>query len=278
MRSRDFQGRERMNIAAGRFRARLAESDQDVQAAQRLRYRVFVEEMGAQASAAEHDSRREIDAFDAFCDHLILEDTTRETDDPLDGVIGVYRLLRRSVARAHGGFYTAAEFDLSRLEDYPTETLELGRSCVAMDYRGGSAMQLLWMALAEYIDGHNLGLLFGCASFHGTDMAPLAMPLAYLHHHHLAPEELRARVLPEHYNTLNLMPETDIQRRDAMRAIPALIKGYLRLNGFVGDGAYIDRDFNTVDVCLIMETSRIADRYRKFYTGKTSGSMERILG
>lgn len=267
-----------MNIAAGRFRARLAENDQDVQAAQRLRYRVFVEEMGAQATEAEHADRREIDEFDTFCDHLILEDTSRETEDPLDAVVGVYRLLRRSVARQHQGFYTAAEFDLSPLEDYPVESLELGRSCVDEAYRGGAAMQLLWMALAQYIDGHNLGLLFGCASFHGTDLEQLAMPLAHLHHNHLAPENLRARVLEQHYNTLDLMPEDAIDRREAMRAIPALIKGYLRLNGFVGDGAYIDRDFNTVDVCLIMETSRIADRYRKFYTGKTSGSMERILG
>jgi len=267
-----------MHIAAGRFRARLADSDADVQAAQRLRYRVFVEEMGAQASGAEHAARREMDEFDAFCDHLILEDDTRETDDPLDRVVGVYRLLRRSVARANGGFYTAAEFDLSRLEDYPAETLELGRSCVDAAYRGGSAMQLLWMALAQYIDSHRLGLLFGCASFHGTEMAPLAMPLAYLHHHHLAPESLRARVLPQHYNSLELLPEDALDRREAMRAVPALIKGYLRLNGFVGDGAYIDRDFNTVDVCLIMETSRIADRYRKFYTGTTSPAMERILG
>ena len=267
-----------MDSAAGRFRARLAETEEDVQAAQRLRYRVFVEEMGAHASDAERAARRETDAFDAFCDHLILEDDTRETADPLDRVVGVYRLLRGSVARENGGFYTAAEFDLSPLEGYRGETLELGRSCVDADYRGGSAMQLLWMALAQYIDAHDLGLLFGCASFHGTDLAPLAMPLAYLHHNHLAPEALRARVLPEHYNSLDLLTEDALDRRAAMRAIPALIKGYLRLNGFVGDGAYIDRDFNTVDVCLIMETSRIADRYRKFYTGKTDRAMERILG
>ncbi len=267
-----------MDIAAGRFRARIAETEEDVQAAQRLRYRVFVDEMGAQASEAEHAARRETDDFDAYCDHLILEDNSREVDDPLDRVIGVYRLLRRSVARENRGFYTASEFDLSRLDDYPQETLELGRSCVHADYRGGSAMQLLWMALAQYIDAHELGLLFGCASFHGTELESLAMPLAHLHHHHLAPEPLRARVLPEHYNSLDLMPEDRIDRREAMRAIPALIKGYLRLNGFVGDGAYIDHDFNTVDVCLIMETSRIADRYRKFYAGKTTGQMERILG
>ena len=266
-----------MEIAAGRFHARLARTEADIRAAQRLRYRVFVEEMGANASPAEHADRREADDFDAFCDHLILEDSQRTPSDPLDGVIGVYRLLRGSVARQNGGFYTAAEFDLSPLESHAGETLELGRSCVDAEYRGGAAMQLLWMALARYIDEHDLGLLFGCASFHGADMEPLAMPLAYLHHHHLAPENLRARVLPRHYNSLDLLPKDALDRTAAMRAIPALIKGYLRLGGFVGDGAYIDRDFNTVDVCLIMDTSRIADRYRKFYTGKTS-AMERILG
>lgn len=267
-----------MEIAAGRFHARLAETDADIHAAQRLRYRVFVEEMGANASAAEHATRREMDDFDAFCDHLILVDDQRVTEDPLDSVIGVYRLLRGSVARANGGFYTATEFDLSPLESHAGETLELGRSCVDAEYRGGSAMQLLWMALAQYIDQHDLSLLFGCASFHGSDMGPLSMPLAYLHHHHLAPEGLRARVLPQHYNTLELLPKDDLDRTTAMRATPALIKGYLRLGGFVGDGAYIDRDFNTVDVCLIMETNRIADRYRKFYAGGTSSAMERILG
>ena len=267
-----------MLVAAGRFRARLADSEQDIEAAQRLRYRVFVEEMGAKASPADRAARRETDAFDAFCDHLILEDESRETRDPRDRVVGVYRLLRGSVARANGGFYTATEFDLAPLENHSSETLELGRSCVDAAYRGGAAMQLLWMALAQYIDLHELGLLFGCASFHGTEMAPLAMPLAYLHHHHLAPEALRARVLPEHYNSLDLLPEEALDRRAAMRAIPALIKGYLRLNGFVGEGAYIDRAFNTVDVCLIMETSRIAERYRKFYSGKTSSAMERVLG
>lgn len=266
-----------MDISAGRFTARLARTEDEVRSAQRLRYRVFVEEMGACAPPSQRAERREDDAFDAICDHLILLDSQRVTDDPLDAVVGVYRLLRSTVAKANGGFYTAREFDLAPLESYPGETLELGRSCVDAGYRGGAAMQILWMALAQYIDMHQLGLLFGCASFHGTDMAELAVPLAYLHHHHLAPENLRARVLPEHYNSMNLLPESEVSRTDAMRRIPALIKGYLRLGGFVGDGVYIDRDFNTVDVCLIMETSRIADRYRKFYSGK-SGSLDRILG
>ncbi len=267
-----------MDVSAGRFTVRLAQTAEEVHSAQRLRYSVFVEEMGAKAPPEQHASRREEDRFDTVCDHLILIDHERAVDDPLDEVVGVYRLLRGSVAKASLGFYTAGEFDLSRIEEYDGETLELGRSCVAQAYRGGSAMQLLWMALAKYIDQHGLSLLFGCASFHGDALEPLALPLSYLHHHHLAPEALRARVLPEHYNSMNLLSKEGLSRSDAMRQTPSLIKGYLRLGGFVGDGAYRDTEFNTVDVCLIMETSRIADRYRKFYAGQPSETLDRILG
>lgn len=267
-----------MTISAGRFTARLAENDDDVRAAQRLRYRVFVEEMGAKATPEQHAERRETDRFDETCDHLILLDNEGVIEDPLDRVVGVYRLLRGSVAKAGPGFYSSDEYDLSRIEDYPAETLELGRSCVEKDYRGGAAMQLLWMGLAQYIYEYELKLLFGCASFHGTDMQELAKPLSYLHHKHLAPEHLRPRVLEQHYNSMNLLPESDVTRPEAMRGMPALIKGYLRLNGYVGDGAFIDREFNTVDVCLVMETDRIAARYHSFYAKKPAEELDRVLG
>lgn len=266
-----------MNISAGRFTVRLAESAEDVLAAQRLRYRVFVEEMGADATPEQHAARRETDRFDEVCDHLILFDTETEIADPLDRVVGVYRLLRGSVARQGSGFYTASEYDLGPIEKYPSETLELGRSCVELGYRGGSAMQLLWMGLAQYIYEYKLKLLFGCASFPGTDMQALAKPLSYLHHNHLAPEHLRPRVLEPHYQSMDLLPADAVTRAEAMRAMPALIKGYLRLNGFVGDGAFIDRDFNTVDVCLVMETDRIAARYHQFYAGKEPEELDGVL-
>lgn len=267
-----------MEVTAGRFTARLAETDEDVRAAQRLRYRVFVEEMGASASQQEHDDRRESDAFDDHCDHLILFDTESPVTDPLDRVIGVYRLLRGSVAKAGPGFYSAAEFDLARIFEYPHETLELGRSCVHADYRSGAAMQLLWMALAQYIYTHKLRLLFGCASFHGADMQALAKPLSYLYHTRLAPEHLRPRVLSEFYNDMNLLPADQVSRPEAMREMPALIKGYLRLNGYVGDGAFIDKEFNTIDVCLVMETDKISARYHSFYAGKTPEQTAQELG
>ena len=267
-----------MRMDAGRFTVRLAENEDDVRAAQRLRYRVFVEEMGAAASAEERADRLERDAFDAHCDHLILIDREKSHDDPLDQVAGVYRLMRGDMAASGPGFYTANEFDLAPIVSYPGQALELGRSCVARDYRGGAAMQLLWMGLAQYVTLHDISIMFGCASFAGVDRQPIAHSLALLHHGHLAPETLRPRSRPEHYQPLALVPEDEIDRAKAMRDMPALIKGYLRLGGFVGDGAYIDEAFRTIDVCLVMETARIADRYRSFYSRQAPETLDRILG
>lgn len=255
-----------MRVDAGRFTVRLAETDEDVAAAQRLRYRVFVEEMGAVPSPEDAALRRERDRFDPYFDHLMLIDNEAPPGDPLDACVGAYRLLRGKRAREGIGFYGAGEYDLSKLVNYPRETLELGRSCVHESVRGGAGMHLLWTALGQYVDEHDIEIMFGVASFHGTDIAPLAQALSYLHHNHLAPEDLRVRTLDAFYVPMDIVPREKIDQIAAMRAIPALIKAYLRLGGYVGDGAYIDWDFNTIDVCLLMDTARMVQRYRKFYS------------
>lgn len=267
-----------MRIDAGRFTVRLAETEEDVAAAQRLRYKVFVEEMQAAASPEDTALRRERDAFDAYFDHLILIDNEAEPDDPLDYVAGVYRLLRGAVAKNEKGFYGESEYDLTKVKEYPRETMELGRSCVGVDYRGGAAMHLLWTGLGNYVAEHNIEIMFGVASFHGADPAPLAIPLSYLHHNHLAPEDLRVRTREEHYVPMDTVPADQVKRSEAMKQIPALIKAYIRLGGFVGEGAYVDQDFNTVDVCLLMDTSRMVNRYREFYQRESRGATSRILG
>lgn len=267
-----------MRIEAGRFTVKLAESAEDVAAAQRLRYRVFVEEMGAHASAEEHADRRERDEFDPYFDHLMLIDERAEVSDPLDRVAGVYRLMTGDMAKSGIGFYGATEYDLTRIENYPRNTLELGRSCVGADYRGGAGMHLLWTGLGRYVAERKVEIMFGVASFHGADIAPLAMPLSYLHWNHLAPEDLRVRAQPESFQRMDLLPPDQVSKAEAMRLIPALIKAYIRLGGFVGEGAYVDRDFNTVDVCLLMDTARMVDRYRAFYSREKRGATTRILG
>ncbi|MEL7462645.1 MAG: GNAT family N-acyltransferase [Pseudomonadota bacterium] len=267
-----------MRIDAGRFTVRLAESDDDVAAAQRLRYRVFVEEMGAKTSAEDAELRRERDAFDDHFDHLLLIDNEATPEDPMDGVAGVYRLLRGAVAKEGCGFYGESEYDLTKIKDYPRETVELGRSCVGIDYRGGAAMHLLWTGLGQYVADHDIEIMFGVASFHGNDPKALALPLSYLHHNHLAPEDLRVRTREEVFEPMDLIPAEEIAKPAAMKAIPTLIKAYIRLGGFVGEGAYVDHDFNTVDVCLLMDTTRMVNRYRDFYQRESRGATARILG
>lgn len=249
------------------LQVRLAVGEADFLAAQRLRYRVFVEELGGDGPLVDHARRLERDEFDPVNDHLILVDPRRNIAE-LDHVVGVYRLLRGDRAAEFGRFYCDSEYDLDPLKTSGRALLELGRSCVDAGYRGGPAMFLLWNALADYVLEHGIEVLFGVASFHGTDIETLKMPLSWLHHHHLAPEALRVRALPAHYQRMDLVPADQLDRRQAMVAMPALIKAYLRLGGFVGDGAFIDREFNTTDVCLLMDTAAMSARHKGFYTRK----------
>jgi L-ornithine Nalpha-acyltransferase len=243
---------------------RLAASEADLLAAQRLRYRVFVEEMGGDGPLVDHAHRFERDRFDACFDHLVLVDDRRDTVG-FDHVIGVYRVMRDDQARSGEGFYSASEYDLAQLERSGRRLLELGRSCVHPDYRGGTAMLHLWTGLADYVRDHGIEVLFGVASFPGTDTVALAQPLSYLHHHHLAPPALRVTARGEGRAPMDLLPPDRIDRPLAMKATPALIKAYLRLGGFVGEGAWIDRAFRTTDVCLVMDTARMNDRQRGIY-------------
>ena len=250
---------------------RLAASAEDLTAAQRLRYEVFVAELGGDGPLVDHTARLERDAFDPFFDHLVLVDRRR---DPaaLDHVVGAYRVLPGDRRAAAGRFYSETEYDLDPLLRSGRKLLELGRSCVQADHRGGAAMLLLWNGLAEYVLDRGIEVLFGAASFHGTDVAALAQPLAYLHHHHLAPPAMRVRARPAHRQEMALIAPDRLDRKAAMAATPALIKAYLRLGGFVGDGAWIDAEFNTTDVCLVMDTGQMSARHRDFYLRKQGQS------
>lgn len=246
---------------------RLAGGPRDLAAAQRLRYRVFVEELGGDGPLVDHQNRLERDAFDPFFDHLILVDT-RVDPATLHDVVGVYRLLPSNRVPPGGQFYSAGEYDLAPLIASGRKLLELGRSCVHPDYRGGTAMFHLWNGLAEYVLERGIEVLFGVASFHGTDAGRLAQPLSWLYHHHLAPPGLRVAAKGPDRLDMNLLPRAALDRKAAMLATPALIKAYLRLGGFVGDGAFIDHAFNTTDVCLVMDTARMSEKHRAWYTRK----------
>lgn len=252
-----------MTDAVPQYVVRLARSEADLRAAQRLRYAVFVEELGGGGALVDHPNRLERDRFDPFFDHLLLLDIARAPDDR---VVGVYRLLRADQAAQAGQFYSEDEYDLTVLKASGRTLLELGRSCLHPAYRGGMGMYHLWHALAAYVEAHGIEILFGVASFHGTDPGALAAPLSLLHHRHLAPADLHVTARASGRVAIDLIPENDLDRRSAMLAVPALIKAYLRLGGFVGQGAFVDHAFNTTDVCLILDVARMNAGQRAIYT------------
>lgn len=247
-----------MTQAEPQFEVRLASGQDDLRAAQRLRYDVFVRELGGDGDLVDHAGGLERDGFDDHAEHLLL------IDHAGPGVVGVYRLMDLAAAARAGRFYSEAEYDLSILRDSGRKLLELGRSCLHPDYRGGAAMYHLWHGLAGLVTARGAEILFGVASFHGTDLTALAQPLSYLHHHHLAPPDVRVR--SRAFQPMDILAAGQIDRRAAMLATPALIKAYLRLGGVVGEGAFVDHAFNTTDVCLILDLSRMNDSQRIIYT------------
>ncbi|GGB34540.1 ornithine-acyl ACP N-acyltransferase [Tistrella bauzanensis] len=254
-----------LGLRSGNLRVCLADGADDIEAAQRLRYHVFYEERHAKPSPEMAAAKRDLDAFDDVCDHLLVIDDAHPSGRPT--VVGTYRLLRRSAADVHGRFYTADEFDISPLLSVDGEVLELGRSCVAAEYRNRATMQLLWRGIALYLEHYDIQLMFGCASLDGTDIDTLKTQLAYLYHHHLAPEALRPVAVPERYVSMDLVAKDDLPVARALAQLPPLVKGYLRLGGFVGDGAVVDKQFNTTDICMIVKSDLITGRYRDRYEG-----------
>jgi len=266
------------DLTSGSLQVRLAQSPEEVDAAQALRYKIFYQEMGAHPSAEVAARARDCDSMDACCEHLLVLDNAREG---AERVVGTYRLIRREHAARHGSFYSESEFDIAPLIAHEGEILELGRSCIHPDYRTGTVMGVLWKGLAAYMFRHDIKLMFGCASLHGTNIQDHAVALSYLYHHHLAPPQLRARALAGVSVSMNILPKEAfdpdaafdhltfngirLDPKAGLASLPPLIKGYLRVGCVIGDGAYIDHQFNTTDVCIIFRTETITDRYLRHY-------------
>lgn len=258
-----ISNREIVKVVAGDFEVRLAGNAAEIDAAQALRYRIFYEEMKAHPSPEVAARQRDFDAFDEVCDHLLVLD--RRRGEGPESIVGTYRLIRRAAAAKMGRFYSAAEYDIGKMIDYPGEVLELGRSCIAKDARNTATMQMLWRGIALYAYHYNIQVMFGCASLPGTDPSQHAMAMSYLHHHHLAPPEIRVRALESRYVKMDMLEPGSYDTRKAMARVPPLIKGYLRLGGFVGDGAVIDSEFNTTDVFIIVKTELVTEKYMRHY-------------
>jgi putative hemolysin len=259
-------------LRAGNLGVRVAASAAEVDAVQALRYRVFYQEMGAQADAATIATGRDRDAFDAVADHLLVVD--HAIGPGAEGIVGTYRLIQREAANKLGRFYSADEYDITPIEGFPGRILELGRSCVDAAYRSRVAMQLLWRGIAAYVFHYQIDLMFGCASLHGTDPDALAPELTYLYYNHLAPPAVRPRALPHRYVDMRRLTPNLLDAKREQAQLPPLIKGYLRLGGFVGDGAVIDRQFNTTDVAVVVKTDLVTDKYYRHYERQLRDALE----
>jgi putative hemolysin len=249
----------------GSLEVRLAQTAAEVRQAQKLRYRVFYQEGAAIPNPGRLFARRDIDGYDAICDHLLVVDHAARDRSASNrpAVVGTYRLLRQPLAEEYGGFYTAGEFDIGTLiaRHHNLQFLELGRSCVLAPYRNKRTVELLWYGIHAYILQNHCDVMFGCASLEGTDPGRLALPLSFLHHYAGAPDPWRARALPERHVEMNRMSKEAIDPKGALRGLPPLIKGYLRLGAYIGDGAVIDHEFGTTDVLIVLPVSAIKQRY-----------------
>jgi putative hemolysin len=263
---RDRHGLDPVLGRLGSLEVRLATTAKEIRQAQRLRFKVFYDEMAAAPNGASLLARRDVDDYDAICDHLLVLDHDVKpgafrTAKPR--VVGTYRLLRQDTADRHFGFYTAGEYDIAPVIDAKPglRVLELGRSCVLAAYRSKRTVELLWHGIWTYVLHHRMDAMIGCASLEGTDPQKLALPLSYLHHYAQAPESWRARARPERYVAMDLLSKEAVDPKTALRTLPPLIKGYLRVGATFGDGAVVDRQFNTTDVFVVLPVAAIAPRY-----------------
>ena len=250
------------DITLGEFVIKLANKKSELKKAQTLRYSVFYKEKKAKPTFLKKMMRLDCDETDKFADHLIVIDKKRKRIK--NKIVGTYRLIRGDVALSFGGFYTSSEFDLTNiLNSYQhKQILELGRSCVHKDYRNGTIMNLLWKAIAEYIKLYDIKVLLGCASFPGTNIQEYSKELSYLRRNFSLPEKISVKsLLNNNYPAYN---EGNINESDLriFAKLPPLIKGYLRVGGRVSDSFFVDYNFNTIDICIVVQTVNIDKKYK----------------
>lgn len=238
-------------IEKHKLQVSLAGSHRDIVAAQRLRYQVFVEELGARIDALMPGV--ESDRFDRYCQHLIVRDCEA------DRVVGSYRLLTDAQAVRAGGYYAETEFDLTRILATPGRFMEVGRSCVHPDYRTGAVIALLWAGLARFITANKIDYIMGCASVPmNLGIRQVTGLYRRLLDRHLSPAEWR--VFPK-----VPMPRLDIEGESMDTAVPPLLKAYLRLGAMLcGEPAW-DPHFNVADLFVLLPVMRMQGRYKRHF-------------
>ena len=238
------------------FTIKIAESNFEIKKAQSLRYEIFFKEKKIKKKSFKFLLQRDYDFYDKISDHLIIIDNNREIRD---NVIGTYRLLRGNCAKLYRGFYTEQEFDISNLKKNfsSKDILELGRSCVHPQYRSGIILKLLWQGISNYIKMYKIKILMGCASFHGTNPSKFKDEFSLLYKSYRLPEDYDVKSLQSNEISFN----KNINHSTILNKLPPLIKGYLKAGGMVSENFFIDKEFETIDYCVIMLTEKIVSRY-----------------
>jgi putative hemolysin len=256
---RDQATTRKLLATSGDFSVIVSREIDDVTSAQRLRYRVFYEELRARPDWRARATRRDIDDFDAYCEHILVY-ASQAPHRP----IATYRLLRQqAVAAKGGGFYSEGEFDLAPLfRRHPRlEFLELGRACVLAAHRTGPIVALLWQGIWNYVRANRIEVMFGCLSLEGADPAVHKVRLSYLAQNFAPPPEWQVRALAHRAVPMNCLSAEAFDVAVAARTLPPLLKGYLRLGSYIGEGAVIDAQFNSTDVFVILPVANINSRY-----------------
>ncbi|MFO8141995.1 MAG: GNAT family N-acyltransferase [Marinobacter sp.] len=238
-----------------RLKTALTRSPELIEAAQRLRYRVFSEEYDSDLGAATPGI--DADAFDQVCEHLIVTDT--DTGE----LVATTRILHQNETAAVGGFYSSGEFDLSTLHSLPGSVAELGRTCVHPDYRNGGTIALLWAAVAEFLNHRKVDYLIGCASISMADGGMKAWRIArHLQNEYLAEPEFR--VTP-----LRALPHLTHSEHEHSDDVPALIRAYMRLGARVCGEPCWDPEFRCADMLVVLEVSNLTARYGRHFMGRS---------
>lgn len=258
-----------MAIKVRDYEVRLTRNKEERRQVRQLRYDVFVEEEGASATDEQKNLREEYDAFDRYAEYLAVFHNGK--------IVGTYRIIDRNAAEKMGSFYTESEFNISKIKKVDGNIAEMSRACVNREYRDNAlVMRMLWAGLGEYVVRRKIAILFGVASWVGTKPVESAQAISYLYYNHLTPLGLRATVLSENFadgvnpklSRMNILPREFVDETDARHQMTPLIKGYLRLGATFGKGVFIDKQFNSYDVFVMVQTKNIDAAYQKHFLGR----------
>lgn len=240
------------SMSAGRYDVRLAQSDSEIQAAQKLRYEVLFKESGGRITEQMLNSEREEDEWDEIAFHVVVVDSKDN-----DKVVGTVRLVSNDALTEDQVFYTEHAFDLQKLRGHYGKMLELSRACVSPEGRGGAILMLLWKFTMQFIEQNGYNVLFGCASFKGTDYTKHTEILSYLYEKNLAPEEL----MPEPKKDVESISIKDISvklgKGKERGKVPTMLRGYLKIGAKISDHAIIDSVFNTTFVAIYVDAEQM---------------------